>query len=200
MWSNLQVYITLKIPAVLGGRDALGFFEHLGEHPVIPVAGLLRHLRNGQGGGEQLFFCLFHADAGQVGQKIHPDLAFEQLADVLGIQMELLCQHRQAELLRQMLLQIPGDADDGPLLLLLRLCGGGNPALKQGNFQIAFLCLFIFAQLVVPYPASNLPIGDCWQVFTISGCRKTKKCHLRSTQMTLMKTRTLCLFYKTRIL
>ena len=65
--------------------------------------------------------------------------------------MELLCQHRQAELLRQMLLQIPGDAGDGPLLLLLRLCGGGNPALKQGNFQIAFLCLFLFAQLIVPY-------------------------------------------------
>ena len=50
------------------------------------------------------------------GQEIHADLAFEQLADVLGIQMELLCQHRQAELLRQMLLQIPGDAGDGPLL------------------------------------------------------------------------------------
>ena len=58
--------------------------------------------------------------------------------------MELLCQHRQAELLRQMLLQIPGDAGDGPLLLLLRLCGGGNPALKQGNFQIAFFMPFSF--------------------------------------------------------
>ena len=27
--------LSQKIPAVLGGRDALGLFEHLGEHPVV---------------------------------------------------------------------------------------------------------------------------------------------------------------------
>ena len=80
MWSNLQVYITLKIPAVLGGRDALGFFEHLGEHPVIPIARLLRHLRHREGAGKQEFFRLLHADIGQIGQKAHTDLIFKELA------------------------------------------------------------------------------------------------------------------------
>ena len=69
VWSNLQVYITLKIPAVLGGRDALGFFEHLGEHPVVGIAGARRYLRDGQRGGQQKLLCLLHADAGQIGQK-----------------------------------------------------------------------------------------------------------------------------------
>ena len=75
-----------KIPAVLGGRDAVGLFEHLDEHldehPVVGIAGLLRHLRDGQGCGQQQLFRLLHADVGEIRQEIDADLAFEQLADI----------------------------------------------------------------------------------------------------------------------
>ena len=56
-----------KITAVLGWSDALRFFEHLRKNPVIPVARLLCHICDGEGCGEQEFFCFFHADAGQIG-------------------------------------------------------------------------------------------------------------------------------------
>ena len=102
-----------KIPPVLGGGDALGLFEYLGEHAVIPIARLFRHLCNGKRGGKQQLFCLIHTDIGQVSQEIHPNLTFEQLADILGIQMELFSQNRETDFLRQMLLEIPGDAGDG---------------------------------------------------------------------------------------
>ena len=39
-----------EIPSVLGGGAAFGFLEHLGKDPVVPIAGLLRHLGDGEGG------------------------------------------------------------------------------------------------------------------------------------------------------
>lgn len=71
-----------EVPAVLGRGDALGLLEHLGKDPVIPVARLLRHLRNGEGCGQQQLLGLLHANVGQIGQKVHADLALKQLADV----------------------------------------------------------------------------------------------------------------------
>ena len=50
--------------------------------------------------------------------------------------MELLGQNGQANFLRQMLLQIPGNAGDGPLLLLLRFRRSRYPLLIQGDLQI----------------------------------------------------------------
>lgn len=123
-----------EVPPVLGWGDALGLFEYLGKYPVVTVARLLRHLRNGKIGGQQEFFCLFHADVGQIGQKSYAYLRFEKLTDILGIQMKLLRQYRQTDFLRQMLLQIPCDALDWPFLLLHLLFGGLS--LKQGDLQI----------------------------------------------------------------
>lgn len=44
-------------------------------------------------------------------------------------------QNGQAHFLRQMLLQIPGDAGDGPILPGLRLLHGRELLLEQGDFQ-----------------------------------------------------------------
>lgn len=135
MWMALFLCVlSQKIPAVLGGRDALGLFEHLGEHPVVGVAGLLRHLRDGQGCGQQQLFRLLHADVGEIRQEIDADLAFEQLADVLWVQVKFLRQHAKAHFLGQMLLQIAGNAVDGAFLLTGRLPRGLMP--EHGDLQI----------------------------------------------------------------
>ena len=49
---------------------------------------------------------------------------------------DFLPQNRKADFLCQMLLQIPSDARDDTLLLLLRLLCRGNPLFKQRDFQI----------------------------------------------------------------
>ena len=54
--------------------------------------------------------------------------------------MELLSQNRQADFLRQMLLEIPGDAGDGPFLLLLRFRRSRYPLLIQRYFQVVDTC------------------------------------------------------------
>ena len=125
-----------EIPPVLGWGDAFRFLEHLCKYPVIPIARLLRHLCNGKGGGEQQLLRLFHPDIGQIGQEIHADFALKQLADILGIQMELFSQNGETDFLRQMLLKIPRNAGDRPFLLLLRFRRSRYPLLIQGDLQI----------------------------------------------------------------
>ena len=54
-------------------------------------------------------------------EKIHSDFAFEQLADILRVQMELLGQNGETDFLRKMFMEVSGNAGDRAFLLLLRL-------------------------------------------------------------------------------
>ena len=66
--------------------------------------------------------------------KPHADLAFEQLADVLGAEVELVREHPKADILSQMRSQIARQARDRPLALLGR--GFGNGFLKACDLEI----------------------------------------------------------------
>ena len=88
------------------GGDTLRLFKYLGKHPVIPETQLLRNLSDGQCSREQQLLRPLHTDVGQIGQEIHSDLTFEQLADILGAKVEFLRQNAQTDIFAQMLLQI----------------------------------------------------------------------------------------------
>ena len=87
--------------------------------------------------------------------------------------MELFGQNGETDFLCQMLLEIPCNAGNGPLLLFLRFRRSRYPLLKRGNLQIvdAGAELVVIHRLQIRYTTSTMvPINSrCRISFKSSG-------------------------------